>query len=182
MQCLEIGLSVFHGTSASTMSHCCTLHEFASTIIGQLGLFDGDEIQQIADCYPTCAVCGEVIKQHLLLSGLVLCRTPFGGSRGGRPHLTHESASGRMQVAQQTLVIVGDKDLMLPSSDEGKTLEKLLPNCRSKTLPNCSHALLQEAGVDLVDLLDAEGFFVGRRQQTGTAAATGPRRASAYGR
>lgn len=36
------------------------------------------------------------------------------------------------QVEQRVLLVVGDGDLLLPSGEEGKRLEKLLPRCRLK--------------------------------------------------
>lgn len=81
------------------------------------------------------------------------------------------------------LVLNGDQDVMLPSGEEGAKLEKLLPSCRTKVLPGRSHALLQEAGVDLVQLLQEEGFLVERRVLTGRAATTtGKRLANGFGR
>ena len=88
-----------------------------------------------------------------------------------------------MQVATRTLVLAAENDIMIPSSDEGKRLENLLPICRSKVLQNRSHALLQEAGVDLMEILDEEGFLVTERRMTGaTSASEGRRRAGGFGK
>lgn len=42
---------------------------------------------------------------------------------------------------------------MLPSGDEAKRLESLLPRCYSKKLEWRSHALLQEVGIDLAKIM-----------------------------
>ena len=81
------------------------------------------------------------------------------------------------------LVVNGDQDMMLPSGEEGDKLVKLLPSCRAKVLAGRSHALLQEAGVDLVEILEGEGFLAERRVLTGRQASTaGERRANGFGR
>lgn len=57
-------------------------------------------------------------------------------------------------IQQRVLVLAGDQDLLIPSREEAVRLGKALPRARSRILPNRSHALLQEAGVDLVQLLE----------------------------
>lgn len=39
-------------------------------------------------------------------------------------------------VNQRVLLVVGSGDLLLPSGDEGKRLEKVLPRCRLKVCPS----------------------------------------------
>lgn len=67
------------------------------------------------------------------------------------------------EVQQRVLLLIGDGDWLIPSSAEGERLEKMLPRCSLKVLRGRSHALLQEAGVDLVQILREEGFYVQRR-------------------
>jgi pimeloyl-ACP methyl ester carboxylesterase len=57
-------------------------------------------------------------------------------------------------IQQRVLVLAGDQDLLIPSKDEAQRLGKVLPRARTRVLPNRSHALLQEAGVDLYQLLE----------------------------
>uniref|UniRef100_A0A383WM75 Phospholipid/glycerol acyltransferase domain-containing protein n=1 Tax=Tetradesmus obliquus TaxID=3088 RepID=A0A383WM75_TETOB len=69
-------------------------------------------------------------------------------------------------IQQRVLVLAGDQDLLIPSREEAARLGKALPRARSRILPNRSHALLQEAGVDLVQLLEAEGFYITERRMS----------------
>jgi hypothetical protein len=57
-------------------------------------------------------------------------------------------------IQQRVLVLAGEQDLLIPSKDEAQRLGKALPRARTRVLPNRSHALLQEAGVDLYQLLE----------------------------
>jgi hypothetical protein len=74
-----------------------------------------------------------------------------------------------VQVAQRVLVLAGELDIMIPSEQEATNLKKLLPFCRTRILKGRSHALLQEEGVDLVQLLKEEGFFEETRRQSGSS-------------
>jgi hypothetical protein len=67
------------------------------------------------------------------------------------------------RVQQRALVLAGELDLLIPSSDEAKLLEQRMPRARSFVLKGRSHALLQEQGVDLVETLREQGFYVERR-------------------
>lgn len=88
-----------------------------------------------------------------------------------------------MQVAARTLVIAGDQDIMIPSAKEAEQLSKLLPNCRSRVLQYRSHAVLQEAGVNLIEILQDEDFIVRKRVLTGKPeASSGVRKAGGFGR
>ncbi|EIE25026.1 alpha/beta-hydrolase [Coccomyxa subellipsoidea C-169] len=69
-------------------------------------------------------------------------------------------------VNQRVLLLVGSGDLLLPSGEEGPRLEKLLPRCRLKVMQGRSHALLQEAGINLVSILKEEGFYVEQRNMS----------------
>ena len=51
------------------------------------------------------------------------------------------------------LLLVGEADLMIPSGEEGKRLQKALPRASLRTFPRRSHALLQEAGIRLADII-----------------------------
>ena len=64
------------------------------------------------------------------------------------------------QVQQRTLLLTGSADLVIPSASEGPRLQRALPRCRLRPLPGRSHAMLQEAGVSLVQLIQEEGFYV----------------------
>jgi pimeloyl-ACP methyl ester carboxylesterase len=57
-------------------------------------------------------------------------------------------------IQQRVLVLAGEQDLLIPSKDEAQRLGKALPRARTRVLPNRSHALLQEAGVDLYQLME----------------------------
>ncbi|CAD7704397.1 unnamed protein product [Ostreobium quekettii] len=67
------------------------------------------------------------------------------------------------KVQQRVLLVAGEGDWMLPSRSEAQRLRRLLPRCSTRVLPGRSHALLQEAGVDLVEIMKEEGFFVTER-------------------
>lgn len=63
-------------------------------------------------------------------------------------------------------MIVGDGDWMLPSGNEKDRLPRRMPRCSSRSMGLRSHALLQEAGIDLVQILKEEGFYVTQRRFT----------------
>lgn len=68
------------------------------------------------------------------------------------------------KVPQRVLLVTGSADFVIPSGSEGPRLQKALPRCRLRSLPLRSHAMLQEAGVSLVRIMDEEGFYLPRRQ------------------
>ncbi|GIL71022.1 hypothetical protein Vretimale_4099 [Volvox reticuliferus] len=70
------------------------------------------------------------------------------------------------KVRQRTLLLVGESDLVIPSASEAPRLETVMPRCQAKVVRGGSHALLQEATVDLVRLLQEEDFYVSRRNLT----------------
>ena len=76
-----------------------------------------------------------------------------------------------MQVRQRVFVLAGAGDWLIPSADEAESLQRLLPHCRTRVLPGRSHALLQEADVDLAALLREAGFYTTRRVLSGNGAA-----------
>ncbi|KAL3153931.1 hypothetical protein ABBQ32_013493 [Trebouxia sp. C0010 RCD-2024] len=65
-------------------------------------------------------------------------------------------------IQQRVFLLAADNDLLIPSKQEGPRLKNLLPRCRLKVL-NGSHALLQEADVDLAQLMKDVGFYVTQR-------------------
>lgn len=70
--------------------------------------------------------------------------------RAGCAYMSRERLSA---VKQRALVIAGERDLLIPSADEAERLAKALPRARKVVLPGRSHAVLQEAGVDLVQIM-----------------------------
>jgi hypothetical protein len=48
-----------------------------------------------------------------------------------------------VQVMQRVLVLASTLDLLIPSQAEAGELSKLLSHCRTRLLPNRSHAVLQ---------------------------------------
>jgi len=75
-------------------------------------------------------------------------------------------------VKQRALVIAGERDLLIPSASEAERLSKALPRCRKVVLPGRSHAVLQEAGVDLIQILQSQGFYVTERALSNGRAST----------
>lgn len=67
-------------------------------------------------------------------------------------------------IGQRVFALVGDSDFLLPSSDEAKELKRRLPRCHVRVERGRSHALLQEGGVDLVQILKEEGFYTSTRR------------------
>eukprot|EP00879_Flechtneria_rotunda_P018765 GHRR01019698.1.p1 GENE.GHRR01019698.1~~GHRR01019698.1.p1 ORF type:complete len:607 (+),score=210.36 GHRR01019698.1:181-2001(+) len=75
-------------------------------------------------------------------------------------------------VKQRVLVLAGEKDLLIPSKAEAERLGTALPRGRTRILTDRGHALLQEAGVDLVQLMEADGFYVPTRRLSSGRAST----------
>ena len=76
-----------------------------------------------------------------------------------------EVVEGRYpMVEQRVFALVGDQDFLLPSADEAKDLKRRLPRCHVRVERGRSHALLQEGGVNLVQILKEEGFYAAERQ------------------
>ena len=77
---------------------------------------------------------------------------------------TNEGGARRERASRspplRALAIVSDADALIPSADEGARLKKRMPrgSCVVETLEGASHAALQEAGVDLAEILRANGF------------------------
>lgn len=70
------------------------------------------------------------------------------------------------KVQQRTLVLVGDRDLLIPSGEEGPRLQRDMPRVQLRIEKGRSHALLQEGGVDLVNILKEEGFYTESRKMS----------------
>jgi len=69
-------------------------------------------------------------------------------------------------VPQRVLLVVGDQDLLIPSKEEGKFLQKQLRRAHLRVERGRSHALLQEGGVDLVAIMQEEGALVHSRRMS----------------
>lgn len=82
------------------------------------------------------------------------------------------------EVQQRVLLVAGENDLLIPSAEEAKRLARKLPRCNTRVLPGRSHALLQEAGVDLVSILKEEGFYVTERRLSNAGFRKAPRAGS----
>jgi len=67
------------------------------------------------------------------------------------------SRLGDIQIP--TAVITGGNDLLLPSTEEGERLMRSIPNCRTYNLPESSHALMLEGGVDICSILHRMEFL-----------------------
>ncbi|GFR43739.1 hypothetical protein Agub_g4849, partial [Astrephomene gubernaculifera] len=70
------------------------------------------------------------------------------------------------RIPHRTLLIAGSGDLVLPSAAEGARLAARLPRARLVEVAGGSHALLQQAGVELGSMLEEEDFYVPRRHLT----------------
>ena len=78
--------------------------------------------------------------------------------------LGSDEIEGRLgEVQQRCLILVGDADMLLPSGEEGKRLERQLPRAQLRNFTGRSHAFLQEGGIHLSNILIEEGFYVKER-------------------
>lgn len=69
-------------------------------------------------------------------------------------------------IQQRVFLLTADGDLLIPSKEEGPRLKSLLPRCRLKVFKDASHALLQEADVNLAQVMKQEGFYVTKRRMS----------------
>jgi len=76
-------------------------------------------------------------------------------------------------IRPRVLAVGGRADALLPSADEVGRLAKALPRGRAIVLPDASHACLQEAGVDLVGIMEGAGFYTRHRALSGAVRARG---------
>ncbi|KAF5840611.1 hypothetical protein DUNSADRAFT_16126 [Dunaliella salina] len=72
------------------------------------------------------------------------------------------------QVPQRTLLLVGSDDRVIPSGTEGPRLKFRMARCRLEVLEGRSHAMLQEAGVDIMAIMSDTGFYMPKRKLTST--------------
>ena len=70
---------------------------------------------------------------------------------------------------------------MLPSKEEGPRLVKALPRARVRYFPGRSHAILMEAGVDVVAVMQEEGFLVTSRVMSGDRGRRQPKSGNCFG-
>eukprot|EP00878_Enallax_costatus_P029148 GHUV01031581.1.p1 GENE.GHUV01031581.1~~GHUV01031581.1.p1 ORF type:complete len:533 (+),score=165.63 GHUV01031581.1:165-1763(+) len=114
-----------------------------------------DLMYGLIDLAPQLAALRLVLPPETLAWRLELLKQ---GSQWIRPRLK--------DVKQRVLVLSGEQDLLIPSKEEAEKLGKALPRARTKVLANRSHALLQEAGVDVVNILQSEGFYISERRMS----------------
>ena len=57
------------------------------------------------------------------------------------------------QVPQRTLVIASGNDLLLRSREEAERLERVMLRAFVKMVPLAGHAVMEESGTDLLQLL-----------------------------
>jgi pimeloyl-ACP methyl ester carboxylesterase len=62
------------------------------------------------------------------------------------------------QLKQETLLIAGASDRLLPSLTEVKRLGRMLPNSKIVILPDSGHACLVEEEINLYKILQDQGF------------------------
>ena len=56
-------------------------------------------------------------------------------------------------VEQRVLIVAGSEDQLLPSAEEAERLDKVLQRSAVKVIEGAGHSLLQEAGVDLLSIV-----------------------------
>ncbi|MFM7559180.1 alpha/beta fold hydrolase [Cylindrospermopsis raciborskii] len=71
-------------------------------------------------------------------------------------HLDHEKMQ---QLKQETLLIAGGSDRLLPSLTEVERLGRMLPNSKIVILPDSGHACLVEEEINLYKILQDQGFY-----------------------
>eukprot|EP00873_Tetraselmis_striata_P011400 jgi/Tetstr1/431664/TSEL_021193.t1 len=70
------------------------------------------------------------------------------------------------KVEQRVLVVVGDEDRLMPAVQEAERLGKRLQRAVTRVLPGSGHSLLRERGVNLLSIMEDEGFYVAERKFT----------------
>mmetsp|Transcript_5731 Transcript_5731/g.16087 ORF Transcript_5731/g.16087 Transcript_5731/m.16087 type:complete len:504 (+) Transcript_5731:150-1661(+) len=76
------------------------------------------------------------------------------------------------QLEQRVLIVAGGEDHLLPSSEEAVRLEKVFQRGSVRILPEAGHSLLQECDIDLLSIMQEEGFYVKVRQFTSPPSAS----------
>uniref|UniRef100_A0A7S1HX58 Acyltransferase n=1 Tax=Eutreptiella gymnastica TaxID=73025 RepID=A0A7S1HX58_9EUGL len=70
-------------------------------------------------------------------------------------------------VKARVLAFGSELDLLLPSADEVKRLARKIPIARAVEVKGRSHAMLQEVDIDLMEMMDKEGFYTRDLVMTG---------------
>lgn len=119
---------------------------------------------------------GRVPQRCLLMVGDQVRRGGGGGQQvpgwgdvhgwGGGQH--HSTSAGRLPIRPSlpSPLPPSTQDLLIPSAEEGPRLQRALPRATLRVERGRSHALLQEGGVDLVGVLEEEGFYVATRRMS----------------
>lgn len=68
------------------------------------------------------------------------------------------------RIGQRCLILMGTRDMLIPSGSEGPRLARLLPRARLKALEGASHSALQEMSQGLGAVLEEEGFYIRHRR------------------
>ncbi len=63
------------------------------------------------------------------------------------------------RMTHPVLLIAGERDLLLPSKREAKSLQARFPNAQLTLLPNSGHACLLDRETDLLKILRQHGFL-----------------------
>ncbi|KAF5456972.1 hypothetical protein F2P56_021114 [Juglans regia] len=62
-------------------------------------------------------------------------------------------------VKAQTLILLSERDQLLPSQDEGEKLRRALPKCEIRKFNESGHFLFLEDSIDLVTIIKGAGFY-----------------------
>eukprot|EP00798_Chlamydomonas_sp_ICE-L_P000390 gene390-1786_t len=110
-------------------------------------------------------ILGKVTQRTLLLSGqldfVVPQREESERLQGSLKRCQGAKSVNKVlgKVTQHTLLLSGQLDFVVPRKEESERLQGSLKRCQVRTLPLRSHAMLLEAGVDLMTILHEEGFY-----------------------
>ncbi|GBF99661.1 acyltransferase chloroplastic [Raphidocelis subcapitata] len=131
----------------------------SGTLIGQAS----DLMYGLLDLVPQLSALQRVLPRDTLAWRLELLRQ-------GCAYVEPRIAS----VRQRCLAVAGERDALIPSAEEVARLAKKMQRCRARVLPGRSHAVLQEAGVDLVQIMQSEGFYATTRALSNGRPSAGP--------
>lgn len=70
------------------------------------------------------------------------------------------------KIPQRTLILAAEDDRLLPSVEEADRLKTLMLRAFVKTLPRRSHAFMEDSGLDLLQIIKDEGFYLTERNLT----------------
>ena len=119
--------------------------------------------EELASLFPALGQLSSIIPRdtlahrlNVLAEGCASVNAPGALERFG----TAPERRATRDLPPRALALVSDADALIPSADEGARLRRRMPrgSCVVETLEGASHAALQEAGVDLAELLRANGF------------------------